>query len=176
MERISSAELPSEGRAVIFGGGHITLPLIPILKSVGFRVTVMDNDPAYANTERFPTADEVICGDFLHIGDYVTLGEGDYAVIMTNGHEFDYPVQAQVLRFPTSYVGVLGHHLKFPEIHARLREEGIAQEAIDAIHAPIGVPIRSMTSEEIAVSIAAELIDCRAANRSGKDEACPMHG
>ena len=175
MERISSAELPVEGHVIIFGGGHITLPLVPILKSVGFRVTVMDNDPAYANADRFPTADEVICGDFLHISDYVTLSEDDYVVIMTNGHEFDYPVQAQVLHFPTAYVGVLGHHLKFPEIHARLREEGISQEALDAIHAPIGVPIRSRTGEEIAVSIAAELIDCRAINRGDDEAGCPMH-
>lgn len=175
MERISSAELPAEGRVVIFGGGHITLPLVPILKSVGFQVAIMDNEPDRVSAERFPTADELICGDFLHINDYVTLGDDDYAVIMTNGHEFDYEVQAQVLRCPTAYVGVLGHHLKFPEIHDRLREEGISQEALDAIHAPIGVPIRSNTSEEIAVSIAAQLIDCRAENRNHGEAACPMH-
>ena len=80
-----SMPLPIGERAVIFGGGHIARELAPLLKNVGFRVTVMDCREEYADPADFPDAERIICGDYMHIDQYLDLGAEDYVVVMTNG-------------------------------------------------------------------------------------------
>lgn len=170
--------LPIGERAVIFGGGHCALALAPLLKSVGFRVTVMDCRPEFANAERFPWAERVICGDYLKIKDYLTLTAEDYVVVMTNGHSHDFEVQEQVLRDPLAYIGVIGSRSKTVSVNQRLREKGVPEVAIQSVHTPIGTAIKAVTPEEIAVSIAGEMIYERALRREsagGGAHGCPMH-
>ncbi len=170
--------LPVGERVVIFGGGHCSYALAPILKSVSFRVTVFDCREEFANADRFPDADQVICGDYLNIADSLTLNAEDYVVVMTNGHSHDYEVQEQVLRGPLAYIGVIGSRAKTAAVNKKLREAGIAEEVISSVHTPIGTAIKAVTPEEIAVSIAGEMIYVRALRReAGKEEkhACPMH-
>lgn len=174
-----SMPLPIGERVVLFGGGHCALALAPLLKSVGFRVTVMDCRPEFANAERFPWAEQTICGDYLHISEYLTLHEDDYVVVMTNGHSHDFEVQEQVLRGPLAYIGVIGSKTKTAAVNQRLRAAGISEEAIQSVHTPIGTAIRAVTPEEIAVSIAGELIYERALRRENagpESHGCPMHG
>lgn len=169
--------LPIGERAVLFGGGHCAQALVPLLKSVGFRVTVMDCRPEYADPERFPDAERVICGDYLNISDFLTLTGEDYVVVMTNGHSFDFEVQEQVLRGELAYVGVIGSRSKKESVNRRLRERGVPEEAIRRIHTPVGTSILAVTPEEIAVSIAGEMIYERALRRQahGKtSHGCPM--
>lgn len=173
-----SMKLPVGERAIIFGGGHCAAALAPLLDTVGFRVTVMDCREEYASRERFPLAEEVICGDYLRISDYLTITEGDYIIVMTNGHSFDYDVQAQVLRMPTAYVGVIGSKAKTVSVNKRLREAGVPEAAIESVHTPIGTAIKAVTPEEIAVSIAGEMILVRATHREAagvETHGCPMH-
>lgn len=173
-----SMPLPIGERAVIFGGGHCALALAPLLKSVGFRVTVMDCRPEFADAERFPWAEQVICGDYLKIKDYLTLTAEDYVVVMTNGHSHDFEVQEQVLRNPLAYIGVIGSKSKTASVNKKLREQGVPEEAIQSVHTPIGTAIKAVTPEEIAVSIAGEMIYERALRREATGEAahgCPMH-
>ena len=170
--------LPVGERVVIFGGGHCSYALAPILKSVGFRVTVFDCREEFANVDRFPDADQVICGDYLKIADSISLTAEDYVVVMTNGHSHDYEVQEQVLRGPLAYIGVIGSRAKTAAVNKKLREAGVAEDAISSVHTPIGTAIKAVTPEEIAVSIAGEMIYVRALRREdGKEEkhACPMH-
>ncbi len=170
--------LPLGDRVVIFGGGHCAQALVPVLKSVGFRVTVMDCRPEYASAEQHPQADVLICGDYLRVEDYITLDENDYAVIMTNGHSHDFEIQAQVLRRPLAYVGVIGSRSKTAAVNARLRAAGIPEDAIATVHTPIGTAIKAVTPAEIAVSIAGELILERAKRREAAgitSHGCPMH-
>lgn len=157
-------QLPVRERAIIFGGGHCSRALAPILYSVGFRVTVMDDRSAYAQQERFPCAERVICGDYGALTDHLTLQESDYIVIMTHGHSHDLEVEQQVLRHTTAYVGVIGSAKKAAAANKRLRELGFDDETIAKIHTPIGTRIKATTPEEIAVSIAGEMI-CERANR-----------
>lgn len=166
--------LPGE-RAVIFGGGHCSHALAPLLETVGFRVTVFDDRPEFANRERFPTAERVIVGDYLRIRDALTLNGEDYAIVMTTGHQHDYAVLEQILRGPLAYTGVIGSRTKTAYVNRRLREAGIPEEVIQSVHSPIGTAIHAVTPEEIAVSIAGELILCRALRRgeTGK-HACPV--
>ena len=170
--------LPIGQRAVLFGGGHCSLALCPLLTTVGFRVTVVDDRPELVTKERFPTADAVICCDLNRVTETVPIGEEDYVVVMTNGHSHDFAVQEQVLRGRYAYIGVIGSRAKTASVNARLREAGISEAAIASVHTPIGTAIKAVTPEEIAVSIAGEMICVRATRRENAGvvlHGCPMH-
>lgn len=148
------------GRVYLFGGGHVGQALVPVLASVDFRVTVYDNRKELANGNFFPQAEEVIYGNYKQIS--VTLTENDYVVIMTPGHQGDFDVLKQVLRHKLRYVGCIGSRHKIARTQELLRQAGINEEVIASVHAPIGLPILAQTPAEIAISIAAEMIRCRA--------------
>ena len=170
--------LPIGERAILFGAGHCSLALCPLLTTVGFRVTVVDDRPELVTKERFPTADAVICCDLDHLADAVPVGGEDYVVVMTNGHSHDFAVQEQVLRGEYAYIGVIGSRSKTANVNQRLRAAGIGEEAIASVHTPIGTAIKAVTPEEIAVSIAGEMICVRATRREAagvKLHGCPMH-
>lgn len=90
------------------------------------------------------------------------MTEEDFVVIMTNGHMHDFQVEEQILRGAFAYVGVIGSRTKTASVNQRLREAGIPEESIAQVHTPIGTAIRAVTPAEIAVSIAGEMILCRA--------------
>ena len=173
-----SMPLPIGERAVIFGGGHIARELAPLLKNVGFRVTVMDCREEYADPADFPDAERIICGDYMHIDQYLDLGAEDYVVVMTNGHTHDFDVQEQALRRKLAYIGVIGSRKKTAVVNARLREAGVPEEGIAQVHTPIGTSIKAVTPAEIAISIAGEMIYERALRREAagfRHSGCPMH-
>lgn len=173
-----SLPLPIGERAILFGAGHCSLALCPLLTTVGFRVTVVDDRPELVTKERFPTADAVICCDLNRVTETVSIGEEDYVVVMTNGHSHDFAVQEQVLRGKYAYIGVIGSRAKTASVNARLREAGISEAAIASVHTPIGTAIKAVTPEEIAVSIAGEMICVRATRRENAGvvlHGCPMH-
>ena len=170
-----SLPLPVGQRALIFGGGHVSQALCPLLRSVDFRPWIFDCRPAFADRALFPDAEEVLCGDFTRIADYVTVTPEDYVVVMTSGHGFDFTVQEQVLRGETAYIGVIGSRRKTAAVNERLRAAGIPESAIARVHAPIGTAIRAVTPAEIAVSVAGEMICVRAERRGGEGHGCPMH-
>ena len=172
---VFSMPLPIGERALLFGAGHISQALCPLLVTVGFRPVVFDCRPELATRKLFPTAEEIICGDFTSIKDHLTVTEEDFVVIMTNGHMHDFHVEEQILRGPFAYVGVIGSRTKTASVNRRLREAGIPEESIAQIHTPIGTAIQAVTPAEIAVSIAGEMILCRAERRGDKPHGCPMH-
>lgn len=160
---IYAEPLMRAGRVYVFGGGHVGQALVPVLASVGFRVTLYDNRPELADKAHFPQAEEIVCGPYDAIT--VTPTENDYVVIMTPGHQGDFALLSQVLRRKTRYVGCIGSRHKIARTQQLLREAGITEEAIASVHSPIGLPILAETPAEIAVSIAAEMIQCRAESR-----------
>ena len=170
--------LPIGERAFIFGCGHCAQALAPLLNTVGFRVTVFDERADYANQDNFPTAENVLVGDYTKLCDYISFTEDDYIVIMTSGHSYDLEVQDQVLRGGFAYVGVIGSRKKTATVNQRLRDRGVPEEAIVKVHTPVGVSIKAVTPEEIAVSITAEMIHVRALRREATGvvaHGCPMH-
>ena len=170
--------LPVGERVVIFGGGHCALALVPVLRSVGFRVAVFDDRAEFAAPARFPEAETVICGDYTDIAAGLELTAEDYAVVMTSGHRHDFAVEEQLLRRPLAYVGVMGSRTKTAYVNGKLREAGISEEALRRVHTPIGTAIKAVTPEEIAVSITGELIYERALRREAAGAAehgCPSH-
>ena len=150
------------GKVYLFGGGHVGRALVPVLATLGFPVVVFDNREELAKIENYPAARAVICGDFGKIYEKVTLTENDYAVIMTPGHRADFEILAQVLQSDAGYIGCIGSKHKVAKTRELLLARGFADADIARIHSPIGLPILAETPEEIAVSIAAEMIEHRA--------------
>lgn len=150
------------GRVYLFGAGHVGRALVPVLHYVGFEVTVFDERAELAQPERFPDAREIVLGDFRRIFDRVSLTADDYAVVMTPGHQADYEILEQLLRTDANYIGCIGSRKKVALTREKLAAAGFSAADIDRIHAPIGLPILAETPEEIAVSIAAEMIRHRA--------------
>lgn len=157
--------LVRSGRTYIFGGGHVGQALVPVLASVGFKVCLFDSRDYLATPENFPAAEEVICGDYNHIDEKVNITENDFVVIMSPGHKSDFDLLKQVLKKKTRYVGCIGSRAKVAKTQEMLREAGIPEEVIQSVHSPIGLRIRAETPAEIAISIAGEMIKCRAETR-----------
>ncbi len=148
-------------RVWIFGAGHVSAALVPVLGSLGFPMTVIDSRLELVIPERFPGA-KLLCAAFEPLPASVNITDRDYAVVMTPGHEKDLAVLRQVLRTPASYIGCIGSRKKTAYVNQKLREEGFSEADVARIHAPIGLPIKARTPEEIAISVAAELILHRA--------------
>lgn len=169
--------LPVGERAVIFGAGHCAAALTPVLHSIGFHVTVFDERQDLLREERFPAAERLVCGKFDEISASMDLADDDYIVVMTNGHRHDLLVEEQVLRREFAYLGVMGSRRKTAAINEELLRCGIGEKELKRIHAPIGIAIKSATPEEIAISIAGEMIRVRAENRELKaphqGKSCP---
>lgn len=154
------------GRVLIFGGGHVSQALVPVLAYVGFRPLIFEDRPQFADASLFPAAIETILGDFNNISDKLEIGASDYIAIMTRGHQNDYEVLAHALRSPASYIGLIGSRSKIAATRQRISELGIAPEEFDRrVHTPIGLSIGAETPAEIAISITSEMI----AHRAGKD-------
>ena len=137
--------------------------LEPVLTGVGFRCVVMDDRSEFAKRELFPSAEEIKLIDFNRIADSVTITGEDYVCVMTRGHAFDTVVQAQVLPMHPYYVGVIGSRAKAAGVRQQLIENyGISEADCDQVTTPIGLDIKAETPAEIAISIAAQLIEVRA--------------
>ena len=150
------------GRVYIFGAGHVSAALEPLLEYLGFRTVIYDDRPEFADPKRFPGAERVLCGSFESLGERISLGPDDYVVVMTRGHQADYEVLAQTLRSGTRYVGCIGSRRKLALCRDRLLAAGFTDEEYQRLHAPIGLDIGAQTPEEIALSVAAELVAVRA--------------
>ena len=156
-------QINTSGKVYVFGGGHVAQELVPVLAHVGFRCVVMDDRAEFTKPELFPGAEEVILGDLQKIGDYMTIGENDYVCVMTRGHAYDTVVQAQVLKCRPAYCGVIGSAMKAAGVRKTLKEEyGLVDAELDLVTTPIGLAIKGETPAEIAISIAAQMILCRA--------------
>ena len=145
----------------LFGGGHVGAALVPVLLPLGFPVTVYDPRPELAREGRYPGA-SVLLGDFAEISQKVHITARDYVVIMTPEHRADLTVLRQVLKTPAAYIGCIGSRRKTAYVNQTLRAEGWSEAELARVHAPIGLPIHASTPEEIAISIAAEVIRHRA--------------
>lgn len=159
-------QLNSSGRVYIFGGGHVAQALVPVLAGVGFRCVVMDDREEFTRRELFPAAEEVKLIDFRNIAASADITAEDYVCVMTRGHAYDTVVQAQMLRTPACYIGVIGSRAKIAAVREILRGEGFDESDFKRITTPIGLDIKAETPAEIAISIAAQLIELRAGRAS----------
>lgn len=143
---------------VICGGGHIALPLCSIAKMLDFDVTVIDDRIEFANNERFPIADKVLCKEFNEALEEVNANKSSYFVIVTRGHKDDRKCLEKILKKDFFYVGMIGSKSKVAFVINNMLENGYRKEEINKVHTPIGLSIGGQTPAEIAVSIAGEII------------------
>ena len=157
--------LGNESKVYIFGGGHLAQELVPVISHLGFRCIVTDDRPEFSTKDLFLQAEEVHTCDFDKIEGRFEIHEADYIIAMTRGHMGDMEIQKFALRTPAHYIGVVGSKGKIAAVNAKLREDGFSEEDLARIVTPIGLKIHSDTPAEIAISIAAQLIERRALYR-----------
>jgi xanthine dehydrogenase accessory factor len=159
--------LVQAGRVYIFGGGHVAQELVPVLSHLDFHCVVIDDRPEFSSKALFPAAEDALLNDFSDISKSLEIRSCDYVAIMTRGHQNDYSVLVQALRSSACYIGLIGSRNKIAATFKRLTEEdGFANEDLTRIYTPIGLDIQAETPAEIAISIAGEMIQVRAARRA----------
>ncbi len=144
--------------AYIVGGGHIGLAVSRIMKSIGFYVVVFDHRDDVFTLEQNEYADEIVICKYDEIGRKVREGNKSFVIIATPMHDGDTAAVKSVIDKNVKYIGLMGSKRKLKTIFEALKEMGINENLFDRIHAPIGIEIEAETPEEIAVSIAAEVI------------------
>ena len=152
---------------VLIGGGHVSNAIVPIAKSVGFRIFVFDDREQFANPERFPEADITMVGDYRNGFDNLPVNANSFVVVATRGHQFDDAAVSGALKTPASYVGLLGSKRKTILIFEELIRNGFDPEELRRINAPIGLDIGGRTPEEIAISVMSEIIAFRLGGTGG---------
>jgi xanthine dehydrogenase accessory factor len=144
--------------AHIFGAGHVSVPVSALLKNLGFSISLYDNRldiNTFANNHHVDNKKIIDYSDCIN---QVSLDENDYVLIMTHKFIEDKLLLSQLLNIKVKYLGVLGSNNKIKTMYASLLKSGVQQSQLDGICAPIGLSIRSQSTEEIAVSIVAEII------------------
>ena len=146
-------------RLVIAGAGHVGRAVARLGKFLNFEVVVLDDRAEFANARRFPDADRILVADIGETLRTFPMSGDTYIVIVTRGHRQDESALRTCIRRRAGYIGMIGSARKVDLVKSRFLERGWCTAAEWArVHTPIGLPIRSKTVEEIAVSIAAELV------------------
>ena len=160
-------------RLILLGAGHIAQPLCEIAAMLGFSVTVVDDRPSFANHPRFPQAEQIVCDAFPHAIEHLHIHADDYVAVITRGHRYDADCLRTLLAGTMpQYLGMLGSKRRTIAMLHMLAQEGFAQDKLDSIHTPIGLDIGALSVQEIAVSIAAQLVQIR---RSGLNRRSKSH-
>lgn len=162
-------DLLNRKRVSIIGSGHCGLALSRVLEGLGYDVAVYDTRP---DVETFVTNDYAgfrqTVSDYEDVGALLRRPECTAVVVMTTDYPSDVKALKGVLGTPAPYVGVMGSKAKVHRIKSDLREAGFDDVALEKLRIPIGLPIGSHTPQEIAISIAAELIALEAGPGAGR--------
>ncbi len=143
----------------IIGGGHCALALSELMSKMDFYITVFDDRPNLNTLEKNKFANKVeIIESYTQMSELIHSDKEAYVVVMTLGYKFDEIVIRQLFDKNFKYFGVLGSKSKMRTLLGNLEKEGFDKKRLGKIQTPIGLPIKSQTPEEIAVSIAAEII------------------
>jgi xanthine dehydrogenase accessory factor len=149
----------------VIGGGHCALALSELMSKMDFHISIYDDRPELNTIEKNNFAHEIkVIESYGQIRDAIPSGPNIYVVVMTLGYKSDETVIRELLDKDFKYFGVLGSQAKMSTLMKELRSEGFDKTKLGGIHTPIGLPINSRTPEEIAISIAAEIISVKNAD------------
>jgi xanthine dehydrogenase accessory factor len=152
---------------VIVGAVHTAIALSQLGKMLGYRVSVIDARERFATAERFSSVDELIVAWPDEALANMRIDSRTYIAILTHDPKFDEPALLAALAYPARYVGAIGSRKTSKDRAERLQRQGITTEQLARIHAPIGLNLGGRTPEEIALSIAAEIVAVRRGPRPG---------
>ena len=144
----------------LFGGGHVATALARAAHLAGFGIGVVDDRESFANAERFPMA-QAIYSSYQTAFASVQPHLATFLVIVTRGHKDDMDVLRWAVQTDARYIGMIGSRRKVLSVYRALEKEGVSPERFARVYAPVGLEIGALTPEEIAISIAAELIAVR---------------
>jgi len=149
--------LPPE-KLIIFGAGHITRSLAPMMKKIGFHVTVVDDTPDYLQREYFPDIEDLHLEDMAAFAERLPSDANTYVVILSRGFSRDKAILGELLKKDFRYIGMIGSKRKMENVIKGLKEEGMPDEAFSKLKSPVGLDIGAETPEEIAISIAGKIL------------------
>lgn len=146
----------------IVGGGHCALALSELMSRMDFYIRIYDDRPELNTIEKNTFAHEKhVIDSYEQIADRIPGGRNVYVVVMTLGFTSDETVIRRLLGKDLKYFGVLGSNAKMATLLRNLKNEGYSEDKLKSIRTPIGLPINSQTPDEIAISIAAEIISVK---------------
>ena len=155
----------------VFGAVDHAAAVASVGRFLGYRVTVCDARAKFVTPERFPDVDELVVewpDRFLR---NAPVDERTVICVLTHDHKFDVPLLQVALGTPAGYIGAMGSRRTNAERAERLKAEGVTDEQLERVKAPIGLDIGSRTPEEVAVAVAAEIVDTF--RRTRKKDAVP---
>jgi xanthine dehydrogenase accessory factor len=152
--------IASRPRIVIAGGGHVALAIARQAAMLDFDVTIVEDRPEFADPDRFPHA-TILQGDVPEMLQSINYAWNSFIVIATRGHKLDADCMRAAVRTGARYIGLLGSRRKTILIDNMLREEGVPEERLAAVHAPVGLDLGGRTPAEIAMSVMAEITAIR---------------
>ena len=144
---------------VIVGAGNDVVPLVEMADILGWETTVVDGRANYAKKERFVSACQVLVSKPEQVLDQIAIDENTVFLLMTHNYNYDMAMLKQLLQKNISYIGMLGPKKKRERMLNELKDEGLtfSQQQLSVLHSPVGLDIGAETSEEIALSILAEI-------------------
>lgn len=156
---------PVPPHLIVAGAGHVSESVAEVGKMLGFYVTVIDDRKAYANYERFPYVDEVVCSPYIDFFSNVLITPQTYILLLTRGHKFDVISLQELLKREenlhvedrTTYIGMIGSRRRISGVFEQLKSEFTDHNFIN-IYSPVGLDIGAQTPAEIAISIMAEIL------------------
>ncbi len=151
--------LTNPATLVICGAGHVGLALFNVMKDIGFRTVIVDSMAEYANSERFAGANQIIASfDEAVLDKELHTDKNTYIVIVSRDHPTDFRLTRFFVNKEWRYLGVIASRTKAAILMKELKEEGYSEENIARITAPIGLPIGGASPAEIAISVAAQIV------------------
>ena len=145
-------------RLFCIGGGHVSLALSKIMETLDFHITIYDDRKDLPTMISNTYANEMRVISYDKIEEFIPEGENIYVTIMTFGHQSDQDVLEKLIRKKIKYIGMMASPAKKKQVFDNLHDKGVPEQFLGTVHSPIGVKINSDTPEEIAISIAAEII------------------
>lgn len=145
----------------IVGAGHVGLALSQTMKQLGFYVVLLDNRENLNTMHLNQYADKKLVINYDHVGQFISEGNRNYVALVSFGFKTDEQVLRQIIHKNFKYVGMMGSKEKIRQLFENMKSDGFSELALNKIHAPIGIPIKSKTVEEIAISIAAQIIQVK---------------
>ena len=157
-EQIFVSSFAPRPRMYIFGAVDHAAAVAELGRFLGYHVTVCDARAKFTTRERFPDVDELIVDWPDRFLSQAVVDERTAVIVLTHDHKFDVPLLRIALETNAGYIGAMGSRRTTDERERRLRDEGVTDEQLARVHAPIGLRLGARTPEEVAVAIAAELV------------------
>ncbi|MGY0019536.1 XdhC family protein [Streptomyces sp. cg35] len=145
-------------RMIVFGAIDFASALVRMGKFLGYRVTVCDARPVFATAARFPEADEIVVEWPHRYLERTDVDGRTVLCVLTHDAKFDVPLLHLALRLPVAYVGAMGSRRTHLDRNERLRDVGVTELELARLRSPIGLDLGARTPEEVAVSIASEIV------------------